>query len=108
MHAQFSGFAATGKAPTALAPLTALPRWVLWQKKTIKGKPTKVPYQPDGTKASSTDPTTWCDFKTAMGAVNGYDGIGFVLTNSNIAAFDIDDCRNATTGVVHPWADELV
>src|SRR5262249_1335016 len=33
---------------------------------------------------------------------------GFVMTDTEFAAFDIDDCRNAKTGEIHPWATKLV
>ena len=48
------------------------------------------------------------DFDAAVRAMPIYDGIGFALLNSGIAAFDIDDCRDPDTGVVHPWAQALV
>ena len=48
------------KLPKALAPLTTLPHWTVWRfKLTDKGKPTKVPYQPNGRPAKSDDPQTW-------------------------------------------------
>jgi P4 family phage/plasmid primase-like protien len=31
-----------------------------------------------------------------------------VLTDTEFEAFDIDDCRNARTGVIHPWAEALI
>ena len=36
------------------------------------------------------------------------DGIGFALQGSGIAAFDVDDCRNAASGELHPWASGLI
>ena len=39
--------------------LTVRPRWVLWRRETVKGRLTKVPYQRNGRRASSTDPRTW-------------------------------------------------
>ena len=38
----------------------------------------------------------------------GYDGIGFVLTDTDFAAFDVDDCRDKETGILQPWAKGLV
>jgi Protein of unknown function (DUF3631) len=99
--------------PPALDPLINQSRWVVWKWITGKnGKPTKPPFQgraPDR-HASSTDPTTWCDLKTAMGTycAGRCDGIGFTLNGGGIGAFDIDHCRDAATGTVHPWAMELV
>ena len=109
------------KAPEALASLTCLPHWLLWKLEAVldkdgkpklddKGKPkfTKKPYQTNGRLAKSDDPQTWCDFDTAVRAAPNYSGIGFALLNSGIAAFDIDDCRDRNSGVVHPWAVALV
>jgi hypothetical protein len=90
----------------------AMPNWVLWrweEKKDGSGK-TKVPYrakQPD-VKASSTNPATWSSFDVAVAAEHLADGIGFMLLGSGFAAFDIDDCRNAETGTIHPWGMKLV
>lgn len=98
----------TWKLPEALAPLTALPHWVVWRwVKKKNGKFTKPPFQLNGKKAESDEPHTWTTFDAVNGA-NGFDGIGFVLTNTEFAAFDIDDCRDPDTGTVHPWAQALV
>lgn len=96
--------------PEVLAPLKALPRWMVWRWEQPKkaAKRTKVPYQPNGRKASSIDPKTWCSFEDAVRAAHRYDGIGFALLDSNYGAFDIDDCRDPESGVVHPWAIDLV
>jgi hypothetical protein len=103
--------------PPALKPLTAKKRWVVWKWMEIKGADgetrwTKPPFRANAPSkhASSTDPSTWCDTNTAMVAyMDGKcDGIGFVLTDSNINAVDIDDCRNATTGEMHPWAADKI
>jgi len=97
------------KLPDALSPLEVLPHWLVWKYKTTKtGKPTKVPYQCDGRNAKSTDPETWTTFKNAIAAAAKYDGVGFCLLNSGIAAFDLDDCRDPMTGNVEPWAKALV
>jgi hypothetical protein len=99
--------------PTALDPLAAEQRWMVWKLvKNKKGKLTKPPYRADAPDrhASSTDPSTWRDLATAMGAyMQGLcDGIGLALFNSEIGAFDLDDCRDATTGVLHPWAQDKI
>jgi hypothetical protein len=97
----------------ALTPLTKLNQWVIWKWEQGKtGKMTKVPYQGrrPGRLAKTTDPQTWCSLNDAMAAYcdgNG-DGIGFVLSGSEIAAVDLDHCRNASTGEIHPWARDLI
>jgi putative DNA primase/helicase len=72
-------------------------RWLLWRLEWVedkkgKGKWSKVPYQSNGRKASSTDAKTWTPFETAVGAYRsgGFDGIGFVL-GDGWAGVDLDD-----------------
>ena len=102
-----------GKAAldAALAPLIAKIHWVTWKYELPPGatKKTKVPYQTNPRlRASTNKPNTWTTYAAATRAAAKFDGIGFVLTNSGIAAFDIDHCRNAETGEIHPWALSLV
>ena len=54
--------------------------------------------------------TTWGCFTNAVKAVTGgqADGIGFALTNSGIAAIDLDHCRDAETGAIDDWAADLI
>ena len=87
------------------AALKAQRRWVLWKRESRNGtdKPTKVPYKFDGTKASSTDPSTWTTYNRVMVAVDGYTGIGFVL-GDGVAGVDLDHCRDPETGVIDEWA----
>jgi putative DNA primase/helicase len=99
--------------PACLEPLTHERRWLVWrQEQTDKGRLTKVPYRGDqpANHAKSNDPATWCDFETASRAYSsgGVDGIGFALLNSNVVAFDIDDCRDEAAGNLHPWAKQLI
>jgi hypothetical protein len=98
--------------PPALQPLASETRWVLWKYETVKGKKTKPPYQAQhpNKHASSTNPKTWCDFNTALAAYQAGKaaGIGFCLYRSSIAAFDLDDCRNASTGELEPAAHKLI
>jgi primase-polymerase (primpol)-like protein len=103
--------------PPALKPLATEKHWVVWKWVEVKGKDgkpklTKPPFRADAPSkhASSTDPATWCDLKTAMLAYmeGKADGIGFVLTGSDWTAIDIDDCRNAATSNLHTWANHKV
>jgi hypothetical protein len=96
--------------PRVPALLKGLPQWVRWRLEPgASGKPTKVPYQVNGAKASSTDPNTWTDYRTAVEGVkiNGCVGVGFVVTEG-IVGFDLDGCRNPKTGEVAEWADRIV
>jgi putative DNA primase/helicase len=91
--------------------LRSLPRWVLWRLELRKdNKWTKVPYQPNGQKASSTDPRTWCIFSAAVDALQrgGFDGIGFVFNGDGVMGVDLDGCRDPATGTLEPWAKEIV
>lgn len=81
--------------------LRELPRWIVWRKVfgPETGKIQKIPFQPRDPhkRASSTDPETWTDFKTALFIAenHGFDGIGSVVCEPLIF-FDYD-------GVVENW-----
>jgi hypothetical protein len=95
--------------PAALAPLKAQPNWVCWKwewkvnKKGI-GKWDKPPFNPARPHeyAKNNDPSTWGTYDQALAAFkrDKCDGIGFCLSGTEIAAFDIDDCRDAGTGEI--------
>lgn len=73
-------------------------QWVLWRQEfDSKGKSIKIPYQSTGAKALTTQPKTWGAFNDIVAAYNsnsgGFDGIGFVFTNSDPFTFvDFDEC----------------
>jgi hypothetical protein len=98
------------KLPQALAPLIERPQWCIWNWIQLpNGKWQKPPFiatQPQR-HASTSDPSTWTDYTTALAAVQaGYaDGISYILTeNDPFAAIDIDNCRHLTTHSIDPWA----
>ena len=76
------------------------------------GKFDKVPFNPrNGNKASTTDPDTWGSFDEAVYAVTRYrfDGIGYVFAEDDpYAGADFDGCRDATTGDIAQWGQELL
>lgn len=88
------------------------PQWVLWKYEDRGGKRTKLPYQPNGTLASTTDHATW----STLGAVQEarwacigrwsgphYDGVGFVFAHDDpFVGIDLDHCRG------EGWAAELL
>ena len=88
--------------------LTKLRRWVAWRADMRRGKPTKIPYQPGSHKFAATDnPMTWGSYDAAC-AMQGCDGSGLVLTGlQEIAALDLDDCRDPQSGRLEPWAHDL-
>jgi Protein of unknown function (DUF3631) len=99
--------------PACLEPLMQESRWLVWRRERGRGgRLTKVPYRADclSSHASCKDPTTWCSFDIAMRAYRegGVDGIAFALLGSNVAAFDVDHCRDAGSGTLHEWAQRLV
>jgi Virulence-associated protein E len=59
--------------------------------------------------ARSNDPSTWGGYTDAVAAVAAgkADGIGYMLSTSNIGAGDLDHCVNPTTGILDPWATKL-
>lgn len=72
-----------------------LPQFVMWRaEKMENGSYSKVPYQINGEKASSTNPVHWDSFDKVQKAYEqgDFDGIGFVFTKeSRIVGIDIDD-----------------
>jgi len=99
--------------PPALAPYAERKVWAVWRQRTGKnGKPTKVPYQAHYPRklADSSDPATWSEFAPALRAYEAgqSDGIVFSILGSGLTAFDLDDCRNSTTGEIEPAARDLV
>jgi len=104
--------------PSALAGMISESRWVLWRWEP-KGaddngnqKWTKVPYQADypSRQAKSNDPKTWGSWRDAVKAVlaGKAHGLGYVLTNGDIGALDLDHCRDGETGEIAPWGQEIL
>jgi hypothetical protein len=104
--------AAFTKLSENLQPLIALPQWVCWRTVIRDRKKTKPPYQVNGDYAKSTESATWTSYTDAISALtkNGgkFEGVGFCLLGTDIAAFDLDDCRDPKTGAVEPWAQSLI
>lgn len=81
--------------------LKRLNQWLVWKAENVDGsdKPTKIPYNAKtGTKASVTDPSSWCSFDHAINSLaNGgsYSGIGFVFTpNDCYCLTDLDHSKD--------------
>jgi putative DNA primase/helicase len=88
--------------PEIPAELRNLPQWVAW--KYENG--TKLPVNVNTNKlASSTDPSTWTTFETAVSKRNGHAGIGFVFSaDDEYCGIDFDACYRNDTGETAPWA----
>ena len=69
------------------AEITRLDQWVC---AFAGGKCPMKAYEPGA--ASSSDPSTWCDYDTALESVNmgNYDDVGFVFNDNGIVGIDID------------------
>jgi primase-polymerase (primpol)-like protein len=72
----------------------------------IRRSATKVPLTIDGNAASSTDPSTWCDYDTAAASTVGA-GLGFVLNGDGIVCVDLDHCLDGR-GRPQPWVIDLL
>gem|GEM_PF-5043296 len=78
--------------------LREIPRWLLWKLlPPLKpgGKPRKVPFQPNGINASSTEPANWSSYDAVIAAYDPkvHAGIGFVFDGSDgLTGIDLDDC----------------
>lgn len=96
---------------TSLIPaeMTTEDRWVLWKYVDRAGKPSKIPYQPNGVAAKSNDPATWSSYETVQAVrakhPDAYSGIGFVL-GDGWAGVDLDDVIE--NGETKPWAEDLI
>ena len=117
-----------GAKPSVCAPplwesippeLQARPQWVEWRWfLKPNGEFTKPPLQPDGTKAKTSDPSTWCSFEYAQTALetslladspHRFDGIGFILTeNDEFTGWDFDNCLDADFNITTPQVSEYV
>lgn len=67
-------------------------RWVVWQLEEVNGRQTKVPYSVRGTRASSTDPSTWSTYAEAKKANEFFGaGVGVIFTpDETLLGIDID------------------
>jgi primase-polymerase (primpol)-like protein len=87
-------------------------QWVLWRYESRDGKSTKVPYQPNGCRADSTDSRTWATFEIALNAWRRYRqryaGLGFVFAkDGGLAGIDLDDSLDEQHNV-KTWAQRIV
>jgi predicted P-loop ATPase len=102
---------------TALDALAEEPRWVAWRNEPRgkSGKPTKVPYAPDGGKAKANDVSTWGTRSEAEARarliVNGLAGgigiqLGDIGTDLYLAGLDLDTCLK--DGTLAAWASKIL
>jgi primase-polymerase (primpol)-like protein len=87
------------------------PQWVNWRYEERDAKPTKVPYTPEGRKASSTELMTWRSFEKVLESFEDgkHDGVGFVFCSGDpFVGVDLDKCRDPETGDIEEWARNII
>jgi primase-polymerase (primpol)-like protein len=87
--------------------------WVNWRLEKRDGKQAKIPVDPkSGQNARSDNPETWGTFSEAVKYLTANKkkvaGIGFEFTGSPFSGIDLDRCLDPQTGVIEPWAGEIV
>ena len=82
------------------AELQERPQWVNWKLvKEPDGKTRKVPIQPSGREASTTDDKTWSTFDQVVVASPRFSGIGYVFAADDpYCGIDLDGVRDPGTG----------
>jgi putative DNA primase/helicase len=103
---------------TAFDQIADAARWVAWRDETRKGKPTKVPYCPEGgERAKPNDPSTWGTRTQARDRAEqlrngkGNSGIGIILgdlgTGAHLIGIDFDSCIDEH-GCLALWAEKIL
>ena len=94
--------------------LKDLRQWVCYRIEERNGVPTKIPYRTDKVgrgNAKTNDPLTWQTFDEVVEAAakpkNRFDGIGFVLSESDPYVF-IDLDHVVADREIGPWAREII
>ena len=90
--------------------------WVCWRYDWDDDRDewTKVPIDANtGGYARSTDPDTWTTLDEALAYHNragrNTDGVGFVVHDEDlVVGLDLDDCRDAETGDLEAWAEDVL
>jgi putative DNA primase/helicase len=93
--------------------LKTRPQWVLWKKEIRDSKPTKIPYRPHAPKrkAEADNPATWGPYEVALRISQNDDfaGVGYEFSADDpFAGVDLDHCRDPETGIIEPWAQEII
>ena len=105
-----------------IVDIATLPRWVAWRTEPRRGSGqiTKVPKNPHTlADAASTRPTDWGTRAQAEAAdarippsAHGPGGVGLILGDwpdgHRIGGVDLDTCRDPETGMLEPWAVQVL
>lgn len=98
----------------SLAPAFLMEKkiWILWKLEERNGKTTKVPYQVNGRKASTTNEKTWTSFEEAAKAYDldqrtkkRFNGLG-VCFDGTFTGTDLDHCVN--DGEINETARDVI
>ena len=87
--------------------------WVCWKNVIRDGRATKVPFDPKTHQyAKADDPATWATFDQAVAAADvlgnyDYEGVGFELFGTDIAAIDFDGVVDKK-GIVDAYALDIL
>src|SRR5581483_2360815 len=100
--------------------LKTTPNWMVYRlihdrnakaKDGKPSKPRKIPFDAKtGNPGSSTDPSMWSDFNTAMAALESdrqNDGLAFAIVEPFVFV-DLDKCHDPETGTTQEWALEIM
>ena len=83
--------------------LRSLDQWIRWG---YDERGRKIPYQVNGRKAKSNDPSTWSSFAVAHAAG---EQLGFCFAeNGGLFGLDLDGCRDPATGQIAEWAQAVI
>ena len=104
---------------STLAGMATMPAWVAWQQENREdGKPTKIPYSPNGRRAKADQPGTWGTRAQAEARAAilpkpfGMGGVGLAFCSSengmNYGGIDLDSCRDRETGLIEDWATDVI
>jgi hypothetical protein len=102
------------RLPRPLAHLGNKQIWVCWKWwwDPEREKWTKPPYRADdpGSHASTSNPSTWSPYQTALKQVldGKADGLGFSVKGANIGGIDLDHCRDPETQEIAAWGREYI
>jgi hypothetical protein len=97
-----------------LTPLCERPQWAVWRWTLMTNnrwqKPPFMATHPQR-HASTRDPSTLCDYDTALATVQAgkADGLSYILTEDDpFAAIDLDHCRHVGTHSIDTWAQNFL
>ena len=93
------------------AELKGKRNWVLWRLEAKDGRKAKVPYQTNGSKASTSDRGTWATFEDCLTKLrsSGYSGLGFMFSKEDgLVGVDLDHHVDTTTGQPDEFARRII